>query len=74
MPEEAVPWLSFPLDGDPVTALADRLIAWLQAPEEIRRQTREALVETARARFSWEGVANGVIAAAEGDLQRLALP
>jgi hypothetical protein len=31
-------------------------------------------VETARARFSWEGVANGVIAAAEGDLQRLALP
>jgi glycosyltransferase involved in cell wall biosynthesis len=74
VPESAVPWLSFPLEGDPVTELADRLIAWLQAPEEIRRRTCEALVETARARFSWEGVANGVIAAAQGDLQRLALP
>jgi hypothetical protein len=29
-------------------------------------------VTTARERFSWEGVANGVIAAARGDLQRLA--
>ena len=74
VPERAAPWLSFPLEGDPVRELADRLIAWLQAPEDVRGPTREALVETARARFSWEGVANGVIAAAQGDLQRLALP
>ena len=74
VPPEAVPWLSFPLEGDPVTGLAERLVAWLQAPEEVRGPTRDALVETARARFSWEGVANGVIAAAHGELQQLAHP
>jgi glycosyltransferase involved in cell wall biosynthesis len=74
VPEAAIPWLSFPLEGDPVTALADRLVAWLRAPEDVRALTRGALVDTARARFSWEGVANGVIAAAEGDVQRLARP
>jgi hypothetical protein len=74
LPAPAVPWLSFPLDGDPVTALAERLIAWLGAPEDVRSATRAALVETARARFSWEGVADSVIAAARGELHRVARP
>jgi glycosyltransferase involved in cell wall biosynthesis len=74
VPPEAAPWLSFPLEGDPVRELADRVIAWLQATDEVRGPTREALVDTARERFSWEGVANGVIAAARSELQRLALP
>jgi glycosyltransferase involved in cell wall biosynthesis len=74
LPAEARPWLSFSLDGDPVRELADRLVAWLEAPDAIREAVRGALVETARARFSWEGVATGVVAAAESRLQRLAQP
>jgi glycosyltransferase involved in cell wall biosynthesis len=74
VPERARPWLSFELEGDPVRALADRLVAWLTAPEDVRQATREALVAVARERFSWEGVAGGVIDAAEGRLQRLAQP
>ena len=54
--------------------LADRLIGWLQAPDELRAATRRALVAVARERYSWEGVANGVIAAAEGRLDALQTP
>ena len=35
-------------------------------PEELRAATREALVATARERYSWDGVARDVIAAARG--------
>jgi glycosyltransferase involved in cell wall biosynthesis len=55
-----------------VRALADRLVAWLQAPETLREETRAALVAVAHERYSWEGVAEGVVAAAEG--RRDALP
>jgi glycosyltransferase involved in cell wall biosynthesis len=71
-PEEARPWLSFPT-GD-ARGLADRLVAWMQAPEELRQATREALVQVARDRYSWAGVARGVIAAAQGRLDDLPLP
>jgi glycosyltransferase involved in cell wall biosynthesis len=74
VPDKARPWLSFALDSDPVRALADRLVSWLQADDATRAATREALVAVARERFSWEGVANGVIAAAEGRLDALAPP
>jgi glycosyltransferase involved in cell wall biosynthesis len=74
LPVEARPWLSFSLDGDPVRELADRIVAWLCAPEEVRAASREALVATAGERFSWEGVARGVIDAAEGRLGRLVAP
>jgi glycosyltransferase involved in cell wall biosynthesis len=57
-----------------VRDLADRLIAWLEAPEEVREATREALVAVARERFSWDGVARGVIAAARGELRALPDP
>jgi glycosyltransferase involved in cell wall biosynthesis len=72
VPAEARPWLSFPT-GD-VRGLADRLIAWLRAPEALRSATREALVAVARERYSWTGVAEGVIAAAEGRLDELPAP
>jgi glycosyltransferase involved in cell wall biosynthesis len=71
VPPEAVPWLSFPVDDDAVEALADRIASWLEAPAELRERTREALVATARERFSWDGVARDVIAAAEGRLGEL---
>jgi len=72
VPAAARPWLGFPT-GD-VRGLADRLVAWLQAPEELRAATRAALVAIAHERYSWEGVADGVIAAAEGRLDDLPLP
>jgi glycosyltransferase involved in cell wall biosynthesis len=72
VPEEARPWLSFPT-GD-VRALADRIVAWLQASEPLRESTRAALVQVARERYSWDGVARSVIAAAYGRLDDLPLP
>jgi hypothetical protein len=74
VPEEARDWLSFPVGPGAVTAIAGRLVSWLHAQERLREATREALVATARERYSWEGVARGVIAAAEGRLGELPSP
>jgi glycosyltransferase involved in cell wall biosynthesis len=72
VPREAASMLSF--ENGAVRQLGDDLIAWLDAPEDLRRETREALVRIARERFSWEGVARGVIAAAQGRLTVLQPP
>ena len=72
VPEAARPWLGFPT-GD-VRGLADRLVAWLEAPPDLREATRAGLVQVARERYSWEGVANAVIAAAQGRLDDLPEP
>ena len=74
VPEPVRPWLGFAVGPKAVPDLADRLIGWLQAPDELRAATRRALVAVARERYSWEGVANGVIAAAEGRLNALETP
>jgi glycosyltransferase involved in cell wall biosynthesis len=74
VPERAREWLSFPLGPGAVEGLAARLTAWLEAPAPLREQTRRALVDTARARYSWEGVAESVIAAAQGRLGDLPRP
>jgi glycosyltransferase involved in cell wall biosynthesis len=71
VPEAARRWLAFDLGPRAVEDLAERLAGWLAAPADLRRQTRQALVETVRARWSWEGVAEGVIAAAQGRLGAL---
>lgn len=68
---EAVPpgaraLLSFAIDDQTVPAIAARVIDWLGADQRLREQTREALVAVVRERWSWEGVARGVIAAAQG--------
>jgi glycosyltransferase involved in cell wall biosynthesis len=67
VPPEASAWLSFPVDDDAVRAIAQRLISWLGADRALRAQTREALVAVAHGRWSWQGVARGVIAAARGE-------
>ncbi len=67
-------WLSFPVGPGAVEAIAQRLVAWLAAPADVREAARAALVETVRERWSWEGVARGVITAATGDLDALPLP
>jgi len=74
VPPEARPWLSFAVGPDAVRDLADRLVAWLQAPAPVRERTRAGLVAVARERFSWEGVARGVVDAAQGRLDRLSPP
>jgi glycosyltransferase involved in cell wall biosynthesis len=74
VPVAARGWLGFTPGPRAVRDLADRLIAWLEAPEEVREATREALVAVARERFSWDGVARGVIAAARGELRALPDP
>jgi glycosyltransferase involved in cell wall biosynthesis len=74
LPAPARPWLSFPLGDDAVDAIAERLVAWLEAPDALRRSAREALVGTAREHYSWEGVARGVLATAQGRLDALPPP
>jgi glycosyltransferase involved in cell wall biosynthesis len=74
LPPEAAAWLSFELGPGAVDELADRLIAWLGAPADLRADVSAALARTARARYSWEGVANGVLAAAQGRLDDLERP
>jgi glycosyltransferase involved in cell wall biosynthesis len=67
-------WLSFELGEDSVTSLAARLVSWLSCGDQLREQTRAALVATVRERWSWERVATGVLAAAAGRLEELAAP
>jgi glycosyltransferase involved in cell wall biosynthesis len=71
IPAAARDWLSFRVDDRAVRAIAERVTAWLCAPDDLRARTRAALVATARDRYSWEGVANGVIAAGQGRLEVL---
>ncbi len=71
LPAEIGRLTSFPVDAGAVEAIAERLDAWLSLPEPRRAATRDALVATARRLWSWEGVARGAIAAAQGDLERL---
>jgi glycosyltransferase involved in cell wall biosynthesis len=74
VPERAAGWLSFPVDDHSVRALAERLVGWLGADPRLRAQTRAGLVATVRERWSWDGVARGVIAAACGELAGLTKP
>jgi glycosyltransferase involved in cell wall biosynthesis len=62
---------SFELDPRAVPAIADRLNRWLALPDDERSAAEASLVTTVRARWSWEGVAEAVVAAARGDLDGL---
>ncbi|HEY1835074.1 MAG TPA: glycosyltransferase family 4 protein [Solirubrobacteraceae bacterium] len=74
VPAAAAPWLSFAVDDDAVSSLAQRIAGWLEAETDLRERTRAGLVATVRERWSWDGVARGVIAAAEGRLDALPEP
>jgi len=74
VPPAARDLLAFSLGPCAVRDLAGCLIGWLEADERLRDETRAALVRTARARWSWDGVAEVVLAAAQGDLDALASP
>jgi glycosyltransferase involved in cell wall biosynthesis len=74
LPEDLQPLLSFELGDDAVEQIADRVIRWLQLDPARRDSASKALSDLARERFSWEGVAKGVIDAAQGRLGALPLP
>ncbi len=57
-----------------MSAIADRLNAWLALPEPDGAAVREGLRETAVELWSWEGVAKNMLAAAVGDLEGLPVP
>jgi hypothetical protein len=66
LPGEVGRLTSFPVEAGAVEAIAARLNGWLSLSGQQRAEAREALVETARRLWSWEGVARGVLAAAAG--------
>jgi glycosyltransferase involved in cell wall biosynthesis len=71
MPPGVGDLLSFPLNDDAVSGIAERLNAWLKLDPAIRERARRALVETASRSWSWEGVARGVLDASAGRLDEL---
>ncbi|HUH81678.1 MAG TPA: glycosyltransferase [Solirubrobacteraceae bacterium] len=74
VPAPIRPLLSFDLGPGVVPAIARRVLAWLECEPALQERTRDALVATVRARWSWESVAEGVIAAARGELEVLPEP
>jgi len=74
LPADERPLLSFERGPDAVEQIAERLIRWLELPAQRRAEIVAALSGAARERFGWEGVARGVIAAAEGRLDELSPP
>jgi glycosyltransferase involved in cell wall biosynthesis len=74
VPPPARPWLSFDLGPGAVADLAGALAGWLGADARLRAGTRAAMVVATRERYSWDGVARTVIAAARGELDDLPAP
>ena len=72
--EQVRPLLSFERGDGAVAEIARKLVEWLTLDEDERGRARQALSEEARARFGWDGVGRGVIAAAEGRLDELPRP
>jgi glycosyltransferase involved in cell wall biosynthesis len=74
LPPPLRPLLSFAVGPGVVREIADRLVKWLTLDEAARAAARAALAKAAIRHYSWESVANGVIAAAQGRLDELPLP
>jgi glycosyltransferase involved in cell wall biosynthesis len=66
--------LTFDRGPEAVEQVADRLITWLELDPAERDRATAALARVAHERYSWEGVARGVIAAAQGELDQLLEP
>ena len=67
LPEELRPLLSFEVGPTAVEQIAEKLVAWLTLDPAERERARSALAAEAARRYSWESVAEGVIAAAQAD-------
>ena len=66
--------MSFERGPGAVAEIAGKLGDWLARPAAERDAARAALSRAARERYGWEGVARGVIAAAQGRLAELPEP
>lgn len=71
---ELRPLLSFEVGPQAVEQIASKLITWLTLDPAQRERARAALAAEAARRYSWESVAEGVIAAAQGRLDALPHP
>jgi glycosyltransferase involved in cell wall biosynthesis len=74
VPEAASGWLTFAVGPGSARELAGDVAGWLEAPADLRAATREAIASAAHRTYSWDGVARGVIAAAQGQLDDLPMP
>jgi glycosyltransferase involved in cell wall biosynthesis len=74
LPESLRPLLSFRTGPGAVEEIARKLVAWLTLDPAQRERARKTLAAAAAQRYSWESVAEGVIAAAEGRLDELPRP
>jgi glycosyltransferase involved in cell wall biosynthesis len=74
LPEGLRPLLSFQVGYGAVAEIASKLVRWLTLDPAERAGARAALAEQAARRYSWESVAEGVIAAAQGRLDVLPRP
>jgi glycosyltransferase involved in cell wall biosynthesis len=66
--------LAFDVGPDAVDQIASKLVAWLSLDPAERGRARAALAAEAARRYSWESVAEGVVAAARGELDGLPRP
>jgi glycosyltransferase involved in cell wall biosynthesis len=74
LPPELRPLLSFDVGPEAVEQIASKLIMWLTLDPAERERASAALAAEAARRYSWESVAEGVIAAAQGRLDALPHP
>ena len=68
------PLLSFEVGPAAVEGIAAKMARWLRLEPAERERARAALAAEAARRYSWESVADGVIAAAQGRLDALPHP
>ena len=66
--------LSFRVGPQAVEEIAAKLVRWLESEPAVREHARAALAAAAAVRYSWESVAETVIAAGQGRLDDLPLP
>ncbi len=67
LPEPLRPLLSFEVGPGAVREIAEKLVTWLELDASEREAAGAALAAEAARRYSWESVAEGVIAAAAPD-------
>jgi glycosyltransferase involved in cell wall biosynthesis len=74
LPEALRPLLSFEIGPRAVEEIGSKLTAWLTLDTGEREHARLAIANETAHRYSWENVARGVIAAAQGRLAELPRP
>jgi glycosyltransferase involved in cell wall biosynthesis len=74
LPRELRPLLSFDVGPGAVEEIAAKLVTWLTLDPDERKRARAVLANEAARLYSWENVAKGVIAAAQGRLDGLSRP